>query len=36
MGAVKNRVGHVIDNEQMIVEGRAEELKGKGRQAANK
>jgi uncharacterized protein YjbJ (UPF0337 family) len=35
-GAIKNRVGQVIDNEQMTVEGRAKELAGKARQRANK
>jgi uncharacterized protein YjbJ (UPF0337 family) len=33
---VKNRVGAVIDNEQMQVEGKAKELKGQARQKANR
>jgi uncharacterized protein YjbJ (UPF0337 family) len=32
---VKNRVGAVIDNEQMQAEGKAKELKGEARQKAN-
>jgi uncharacterized protein YjbJ (UPF0337 family) len=36
VGAVKNRVGALIDNEQMEVEGKAKELKGEARQEANK
>ncbi len=35
-GAVKNRVGAVIDNEQMQTEGKAKELKGEARQKANR
>jgi len=33
---VKNRVGAVIDNEQMEAEGRAKELQGEARQKANR
>jgi len=33
---VKNRVGAVIDNEQMQAEGKAKELKGQARQSANR
>ena len=34
-GAIKNRVGQVIDNEQMAAEGKAKELEGIARQKAN-
>jgi uncharacterized protein YjbJ (UPF0337 family) len=33
---VKNRVGKVIDNEQMEAEGKAKTMLGKARQSANK
>ena len=35
-GAVKEGVGDLIANEQMQAEGKAKELKGKGRQKANR
>ena len=35
-GKVKNTVGKLIGNEQMEAEGKAKELKGEARQAANK
>jgi uncharacterized protein YjbJ (UPF0337 family) len=35
-GALKNRVGAVIDNEQMQAEGKVRELKGEARQKANR
>jgi uncharacterized protein YjbJ (UPF0337 family) len=35
-GAVKNRVGAVLDNEQMEAEGRAKELEGEARQDLNR
>jgi len=34
-GAVKNRIGQVIDNEQMAAEGKAKEIKGEAKQKAN-
>ena len=34
-GKIKGAAGDLIDNEQMEAEGRAEELKGRGRQRAN-
>jgi len=34
VGAVKNRIGQVIDNEQMAAEGKAKELKGEAKQKA--
>ncbi|TMB26550.1 MAG: CsbD family protein, partial [Deltaproteobacteria bacterium] len=35
VGAVKNRVGAVIGNEQMQAEGKVKELKGEAKQKAN-
>lgn len=35
-GAIKNRVGAAIGNEQMQAEGKARELKGDARQRANR
>jgi uncharacterized protein YjbJ (UPF0337 family) len=35
VGAVKNRIGQVIDNEQMAAEGKVKELKGEAKQKAN-
>lgn len=35
-GKVKGAVGDLIDNEQMQAEGKAKELKGQGRQKANR
>jgi uncharacterized protein YjbJ (UPF0337 family) len=32
---VKNRLGHIIDDEEMIAEGKAKELEGEARQKAN-
>ena len=34
-GAVKNRIGQVIDNEQMAAEGKAKEIKGEAKKKAN-
>jgi uncharacterized protein YjbJ (UPF0337 family) len=36
VGAVKNRVGAAVGNERLQVKGRAEELRGEGRQKANR
>ena len=33
---MKNRSGHLIDNEQMQAEGKVTDLKGEARQKANK
>jgi uncharacterized protein YjbJ (UPF0337 family) len=33
---VKNRVGQVLDDDEMAAEGKARELKGEGRQKANR
>jgi len=35
VGAVKNRIGQAIDNEQMAAEGKAKELRGEAKQKAN-
>ena len=35
-GAIKNRVGHIIDDEEMAAEGKAKELRGEKRQEENK
>ena len=35
VGAVKNRIGQVIDNEQMAAEGKVKEIKGEAKQKAN-
>ena len=34
-GSAKNAVGHLIDNQQMMAEGKLTELKGKARQKVN-